>query len=199
MGNPYSALNADAFQGAALDALPTGPAWPRDLTKWPAKFWGAVADLLARNNQDIATIIDQELNPGTAVALLAEWEAEFALPDPCNPVAQTEQQRRAALLARITDEGNLSRQKYIDLAAASGFTITITEYRPSSCLETCIDPIMGPEWRFAWTVNAPAVTVTDLTCIDDCISPLRIWGNSPLECLIRRHNRPTRNVLFSYG
>lgn len=203
MGNPYSQLGPDDFQEQALNLLPTGPAWPRDLGTILAKFWGAVADLLAHNNFDIATVIDQELNPATTTALLPDWEAEFGLPDPCNPDIGTVEERRAALLARITDEGNLSRQKYIDLAAALGFEVTITEFTRSSgigtCIGPCTEPVLGTSWRFAWQVNAPAETVTDLTCIGDCRSPLRSWGNAPLECLIRRHNRPSRFVLFSYG
>lgn len=199
MGNPYSQLGPDDFQASALDALPTGPAWPRSLSSVLASFWGAVGDLLAKHNQDVALIVDQELNPSTTEALLATWEAEFGLPDPCNPGPQTDEQRHAALLARITDEGNLSRQKYIDLAASLGFTVTITEFKPMTCIGTCVDAITGPAWRYAWQVNGPETTISLLTCTGNCISPLRSWGNDALECAIKARNRPSRFVLFSYG
>lgn len=199
MPNQYSVMSADDFQDAALGSLPPGDAWPKTRDSIFGRFWGAVADLLARSNQDISLVIDQELNPGTSQVLLSDWEAEFGLPDGCVPLGQTVEQRQQALMARITELGSLSRRKYIALAATLGFQITITEYRPSSCMSTCMDPVTGPEWRFTWRVNAPAVTVNALTCNGNCMSPLRWWGNEPLECLIRRSNRPTRNVLFSYG
>jgi uncharacterized protein YmfQ (DUF2313 family) len=199
MTNPYSELGPDDYQAAALAALPTGPAWPRHTEGFLARFWGAVGDLLAKFGNDTALVVDQELNPRTTDGLLADWEAEYGLPDPCVPGFQSPEQRRDALNSRITEEGSLSRQKYIDLAAAAGFPITITEFRPTTCLGTCVDPILGPEWRFAWRVNAPEVTVSVLTCVGNCISPLRSWGNDPLECLISGRNRPSRFVLFSYG
>lgn len=203
MGNPYSQLGPDDFQAAALNLLPRGWAWPRDLGTKLAKAMGAVGDMFAHFHADASLIVDVELYPPTTQLLLAEWERDYGLPDPCTPQPQTYEQRIAALLARITDQGSLSRQKYIDLAAALGFPITITEFLQSSdvgtCVGTCIDPLREVNWRNAWQVNAPATTVTELTCIGDCTSPLRSWGNEPLECAIRRHNRPSRFVLFSYA
>lgn len=203
MGNPYSQLGPDDFQAAALNLLPRGWAWPRELSGVLAKAMGAIGDLFARFHADASNMVDVELYPPTTQLLLAEWETDFGLPDPCTPQPQTYEQRTAALLARITDIGSLSRQKYIDLAAAIGFVITITEFLPSSgigtCIGTCVDPIIGPDWYFAWQVNAPATTITELTCIGLCTSPLRSWGNEPLECLIGRANRPSRLVLFSYS
>lgn len=203
MGNPYSQLGPDNFQVAALNLLPRGWAWPRDLSGTLAKAMGAIGDMFARFHADASNLVDNELYPPTTQALLAEWERDYGLPDPCTPQPQTYEQRIAALLARITDQGSLSRQKYIDLAAAMGFVITITEFLPSSgigtCIGTCVDPLRDGDWPFTWQVNAPATTVTELTCIGDCVSPLRSWGNEPLECAIRRQNRPSRFVLFSYA
>lgn len=199
MPNPYSSLGPDDFQQAALNLLPSGPAWPRDLAGILARAMGAIGDLFASFHHDAAVIVDSELYPPSTAALLAEWELDYGLPDPCTPQPQTVEQRIQALLAKITDLGSLSRQKYIDLAAALGFTITITEFRPFTCLGDCISPITGPEWRFVWQVNAPTTTLSLLTCRGDCISPLRSWGNVPVECAIKRRNRPSRTVIFSYG
>lgn len=198
MGNPFSNLGPDDFQQAALNLLPRGPAWPRDLDGILAKAMGAIGDLFARFHADASNIVDNELYPPTTAALLAEWETTYGLPDPCTPQPQTTEQRIAALMAKITDQGSLSCQKFIDLAAAIGFQITIFEYRLTTCLGTCIDPVVGSDWRYVWQVNAPATTVGILSCIGDCVSPLRWWGNDNLECVIKRHNRPTRFVLFSY-
>lgn len=199
MPNPYSLLTAADFQLAAMNLLPRGRAYTRDLNSTLAKFFGAIADLLTRFHSDASNIVDTELYPPATQAMLAEWEADFGLPDPCTPQPQTYEQRIAALLARITDQGSLSRAKYIALAAALGFEITITEFEPTTCTDDCTDPILEIEWRFAWQVNAPETTVTELTCIGDCVSPLRSWGNEPLECALRGANRPSRSVLFSYA
>lgn len=199
MGNPFSPLGPADYQVAALNLLPRGDVWPRDLARIPAKFFSAIADLFAHFHFDTTNIVDVELNPGTTSQLLSQWEAEFGLPDPCVPQPQTIEQRRTALIAKITELGGLSRQHYIALAASLGFAITITEFRPITCLDRCIDPIIGVPWRFLWQVNAPATTVSVLTCLGDCVSPLRSWGNAPLECLIGGQNRPSRFVLFSYS
>lgn len=203
MGNPYSNLGPDDFQQAALNLLPPGPAWSRDLDSIQARFFGAIGDMFARVHRDWTVLVDQELFPPTTAALLPEWEKDYGLPDPCTPQPQTFEQRIAALMAKITDQGSLSRQKYIDLAAALGFVITITEFLPSfgvgTCTGPCTEPILAASWRYAWQVNAPATTVGVLTCIGSCASPLRWWGNENLECAIRRRNRPSRFVLFSYG
>lgn len=199
MTNPFSQLGPDDFQQAGLGLLPPGQAWQRDLTSVLAKTIGAIADVLAMFHRDASTIVDQELYPPTAAALLPDFETDFGLPDLCTPQPQTSEQRTAALLARITDLGNLSRPKFIALAAALGFTVTITEFSPMTCEDTCIDPVRDESWRFAWQVNAPATTYSVLTCEGECTSPLRSWGNAQLECVIRRNNRPSRIVLFSYG
>ncbi len=203
MGNPYSNLGPDDFQHAALNLLPRGPAWPRDLDGILAKAMGAIGDLFARFHADASNIVDNELYPPTTAALLPEWEAAYGLPDPCTPQPQTIEQRIAALMAKITDLGSLSRQKFIDLAAAIGYEITITEFLPSSgigtCIGPCTEPVLAYAWRFAWQVNAPATTIGVLTCNGDCVSPLRWWGNEDLECTLGRKNRATRFVLFSYS
>jgi uncharacterized protein YmfQ (DUF2313 family) len=197
--NPFSLLGADDFQHAALKLLPRGPAWPRDLSSTIAKTMGAVGDMFANAHGKITQITDVELYPPTTGALLPEWERDYGLPDPCTPQPQTIEQRLAALMAKIVDEGSLSRQKYIDLAAALGYEITITEFEPMTCIDTCVDVLLDHSWRFAWQVNAPETTIGVLTCLGDCVSPLRWWGNENLECVIRRRNRPSRFVLFSYA
>jgi uncharacterized protein YmfQ (DUF2313 family) len=201
--NPLSLLGPDDFQQAALNLLPRGAAWPRDLSSILAKAMGAIGDMFARAHADITQITDVELYPPSTSLLLPEWERDYGLPEPCTPQPQTIEQRIQALMAKITDQGSLSRQKFIDLAAALGFTITITEFLPSSgigtCIGPCTEPVYGMAWRFAWQVNAPATTVGVLTCNGDCVSPLRWWGNENLECVIARRNRPSRFVLFSYA
>lgn len=199
MGNPLSQLGPDDFQQAALKLAPRGPAWPRDLSSIFAAAMGAIGDMFARIHADASNIVDNELFPPATQVLLPEWERDYSLPDPCVPRPQTVAQRIAAVMAKITDQGSLSRQKFIDMAAALGFAITITEFRPMTCIDTCVDAVTDASWRFAWQVNAPETTITDLTCIGECVSPLRSWGNEPLECAIRRANRPTRFVLLSYG
>lgn len=203
MLNPLSLLGAADFQQAALNLLPRGWAFLRDLNLIRSKFFGAVGDMFASTHANITNITDVELFPPTTQALLPDFEAEYQLPEPCTPLPQSYEQRIVALVGKITDIGSLSKQKFIDLAAALGFEITITEFLPSSgvgtCIGLCTDPVLGPSWRFAWQVNAPETTYSVMTCVGLCTDPLRSWGNEPLECAIKRKNRPSRFVLFSYG
>lgn len=80
--------------------LPQGAAWPRD----PASVWmrllaGMVA--LFDEHHQVVQQSGREWLPQLTHTRLAEWEAATSLPDTCGTVLATEDQRRAAVLARL--------------------------------------------------------------------------------------------------
>jgi len=158
----------------------------------------ALGEELARVEARAADIID-ETDPRTAVELLFEWEQYYALPEPCATPPDTVDERQRALHAKRIEIGGQSRQYFIDIAAALGFAITITEYRPHHCELDCQLGINGQEWAWAWQVNAALNTITDFTVDSACTEPLRSWGNDLLECVIDRLKPGHTHVLYSYS
>ncbi len=191
-------MTAADYLRALVQLLPPGRVYPRGAE-------GAFRDTLAALAEEFARIdaraddLVNEADPRTTVELIDDWERALGLPDECTGPLETLEQRRQAIVAKLTDEGGTSRAYYIALAASLGYTITITEFRPFTC-ETPIDRgIYDESARFTWMVNAPATTVREATCESPCGDPLRSWGNQLLECSIRKRNRATRTVVFSYG
>jgi hypothetical protein len=76
--------------------------------------------------------------------MLTDWERLPGLPDCCDAgIAQTLQQRRAAVVEKLYIMGGNSPQYFIDMMARRGIAITIDE--------------LG---NYVWRVNAPMVNLS---------------------------------------
>jgi uncharacterized protein YmfQ (DUF2313 family) len=150
-------------------ALPADPAsvWAGFLTPWAAEcaLIEAAAEALL-----------PETDPRVCVNLLPDWQRLLG-PDPYG--------RDAAALnlsvgdvarltwQRLTAGGNMAPADYVALAAQSGLTVTITEYRQTQCgqaqcgQQICQDILTGGVWnpqQFKWLVTLPA----DLLLLAEC-------------------------------
>ncbi len=184
-----------------LDALlPQGLAWPRDRDAKMRALTRGLAEEFARVDARGDDLV-REVLPNTTVEMLADWERAAGLPDTCVATEQTIQERRNALLSRLTNTGGQSRAFFIELAKYLGFTITITEFRPFRAgFSRAGDPLYGEQWAFAWRVNAPAVTIVDFRSGASAAGePLRKWGNELLECVFNRVKPAHTVLLFGYG
>lgn len=181
--------------------LPQGPAWPREPDALLTRMLDGFAEEFARIDARADQLID-EADPRTTYELLADWERVAGLPGHCAALAAvdlTVEQRRAALVAKLTERGGQSRAYFIALAARLGFTVTITEYHEWSVLDDVEAALAGPEWNFAWAVNAPLNTVVEWTVESDVEMPFAVWGNELLECAITE-DKPAHTVaLFVYS
>jgi len=148
-----------------------------------------------------ATVVAEAISPAGAGGLwLADWERVLGLPDTCaGGYAQTQAERIAAALAKMRQRGGLSRAYFIGIAKALGYAITIEEYAVFTCESACDQPICDEPWRFVWTVHAPETTIRENTCESGCEDPLASWGNTLLECVIRRLKPAHTFVQFAYG
>ena len=181
-------------------ALPVGDLW--DSLRQDGSLFSAlleaIAETFARIDARAQGLLD-EADPRTTYELLLEWEAEAGLPDTCTDQADTLQERRDALVSKLTAIGNQSRQYFIDIAAALGYVITITEYKPYFVNSAVNLPVNDEMWRYVWQVNAPAETVRSMTVNSEVDMPLRDWGNKQLECLINKFKPAHTQALFAYG
>lgn len=189
-----------ADYAAALRALlPPG----RACAAGPGTVWAgllsALAEELARHDVRCAQLA-AEADPRTTVEMLADWEALLGLPTPCmDGETNSESQRRAAVVEALTARTGQTPADYVAIAAALGFAVTVTEFRPWTPLDPPGSPIYGDAWAYTVRIAAPATTVRAWTPLDSPGLPLRWWGNTGLECALARH-RPAHTILqVAYG
>jgi uncharacterized protein YmfQ (DUF2313 family) len=201
MPNPYLALTSDDFRLGTGNAIPRGHAWTIAPETVQGHVWAGIAVSVHALHRRAGDLSEHESDPGQAIELLADWERAYGLPDHCSPLTATIQQRQAALVARIASQGGQSITYYVAVAAALGYTITITEFRPFRVSRSRVgDPLCGDPWRYTWRVNAPSVTMRYFRVGRSAVGePLRSWGNSELECRLGTL-APAHTVLqFAYG
>ncbi len=119
----------DDYGNTFLSLLPQGPAWPRTLgstldlaCRGLAYYWGDV-------DRRAGDLLEQESDPRKTIELLPDWERNWGLPDPCYQEPLTLGERQLALVMRMTMQGSQSREFFINVAARTGYTIAISEYR----------------------------------------------------------------------
>jgi uncharacterized protein YmfQ (DUF2313 family) len=110
-------------------------------------------------------------------------------------------ERRARVLARLTQRPGQSRAFFIGLAASLGATpATITEYRQTDVEAGCETPLLGEDWVHAWQMNLPGSAAVSLAdCEDGCELPLAQWSSSSIECVLRDFAPAHTTLLFAYA
>lgn len=180
--------------------LPQGPAWPREASALLTRLLDALSNEFARVDGRAQQLID-EADPRTTYEMLADWERVVGLPDTCVALAGvtfTVDQRRAALLSKLSGIGGQSRAYFIEIAARLGFTITITEFHEWNVGDDVEAALNGTAWNFAWQVNAPLNTVIEWNVESDVEMPFSVWGNEQLQCAMNRNKPAHTVVLFAY-
>ncbi len=179
MGVTYS---ADDYLAAMMSLGHRGRAWPIEPGTVRAAVMTGLAQSYVRSGARAVNLI-VDASPATTNELLPEWEKSLGLPDPCTPLNPSTAQRKAAVLAKFIAFGGQSADYYIAVAAALGYTITITE------LPT----------PYHWRINAPTLTVSYFE-LNSGVCGDYFWtaGNAEFECRIRQI-MPAHTVLtFSY-
>lgn len=181
--------------------LPPGRAFTREPDAVLTAVLAALAEEFGRLDARVVQLLE-ELDPRTTTELLADWERVAGLPNPCIVDTQATAERRDALLARLTNRGGQSRQYFIDVMAALGYVITITETRPTiaGVMQAGDELVVQHEHRHYWWVNAPETTVRDFKAgLGAAGDPLRSWGNEALECAITQLAPAHTVVNFTYS
>lgn len=172
----------------------SGPALTAELASIAALLDEALA---------LCGVLDTELDPRSAYALLEEFETTFGLPDACADVDfQTVTDRRLALVTRIAARGSQQPAYYVALAEALGYPgATVHEYDPWTCIDTCVEPISGPGWRFVWSLQVPGDgRITYFTATSPCTEPLANWSAiESITCVINRLKPAHTLCYFDFG
>lgn len=196
-------LAAADYLASLQKLLPYGPAWTDDADAAITRLLTGLVQELARIDARSWQLID-EADPRTTNELFPDWERVAGLPDPCVTALggqQTFAQRRATLVSRLIQVGGQSRAYFIAVARALGFTISITEGWQE--IDTVISPVNNAlangRWIYTWTIHVPlGATRSTLTVNGRVSDPLAAWGNTLLECVMRRLKPAHTTLLFSY-
>lgn len=210
-GRDYLAmLQALLPQGMAWNRLPSGHGSVLTATLH------ASADEMERIDMAMRAMLD-EVDPQTAVAGLEDWERVLGLPDECLPAGNSLQERRAAVLQKLRDEGRQDLDYWYSVAESLDYDVTIEEHWPFQCgIHECGDPSgLSPretqahkeigylgteEVRYWWHVTVHGDRVLWFRCGESlCPELLCDWrGATSLECLMKRDKLAHTLLTFRY-
>ena len=193
-------FSAEDFTAALIAEMPTGAVWPRDLDAVMPQVMAALAPTFARlAARDLNLLADAF--PVAPLELLPEWESTLGLPDPCAGPSPTIEQRQKQVNGRFIGDGGQSAGYLVGIAAALGFDITITQYKPFRLGHSKLGaPLMGPGWQYVWDIHAPTITVSRFTLGRSFLGdPFWTISNAELECTIRALAPAHTLARFIYG
>jgi uncharacterized protein YmfQ (DUF2313 family) len=191
-------MDASAYARQLQQLLPRGAAWWLEPGTTLSNLLQGLAEELARIDGRAATLIE-EWDPRTTAELLDDWERVYGLPDPCVGSNPSTAQRRASLVAKVMGLGGQTPAYFVAIAAALGFSITITELSPHDVDDDVDAPLYGDEWAYAWQVNAPLSTVNEWSVDDTVDDPLAWWTNLVLECVLLELKPAHTVIVFQFG
>jgi uncharacterized protein YmfQ (DUF2313 family) len=198
MALPPAFGDAD-YQQAMLRLLPRGRVWRRDPASTLSAVMLALAPTYTRSTAAAAQVLI-DASPATTENLLVEWENSLGLPDPCTAANPSVQQRQAAVRAKWGARGALTTAYFVNMAAALGFTVTITEFAPFAVDMSCDEALYEPEWAFIWQVNAPEIVTFYFSVEDSSVDdPLETYDAGELVCRITQDAPAGTQVLFVFS
>lgn len=195
--------NADIADFAAIlrRMQPRGRIWDAPGDTLMSQLRTAQATVTAKLAGRLSALTETESYPPTSVELLPAWNKAFGLPNPCTAADPTVAQQQQALAAKLAQVGGLSRANIIAIAAALGYTITITEFKPARFGESTFGGTFGgQDWGSTWQVNAPEFEIQYLTFGSGSFGDyFATWGSTELQCVINMISPPNTIVIFNYS
>lgn len=191
-----------AYESMIRDLLPRGRAWAQDRYSVLSRLLRVAAVSYAAIDSR-ATALIEESDPRAASELLAEWESVAGLPDSCTQAGTTAEERRHALVMRLTGIGGQSRAYFTGLATALGYTVSIAEYRPfvagvSRCSRETLNG--GHAVRHTWRATIWGARLTPFQAgVSRCGEKLlSIAVAADLECILRRLKPAHTHLVIAY-
>ncbi|AQS84014.1 phage tail protein [Acetobacter aceti] len=188
---------AESFAKALSSLLPGGRIWSREPDDTPSLLALALGQVYERHSARSLNLLTDAF-PASTTELLDEWQQSVGLPDPCAGDNPTLAQQRSQIVARLTDNGGSSKQYFISLAAALGYTISIDEFAPSRFGRKFGGKFGDDDWACAWRVNMPTFTVTNLKFGDLFGKSFASWGDTVLQCELERIKPAHTVLIFNY-
>jgi uncharacterized protein YmfQ (DUF2313 family) len=196
---PLYNLQSTDFAALLTKLQPTGDAWPTDADSVLQQSLAALAEPFSYVNARANNLVTDAF-PSSTVELLPEWEASLGLPDSCTPLGATIQQRQRAVVAKLVGRGGQSVPYFISVAAALGYTITITQFTAFTFGMPFGLPLAGLPWSFTWQVNAASITIQHFLFGHDAFGqPFETFGNNVLICELTKIAPAHTTLIFSFS
>ncbi|MFZ2469466.1 MAG: putative phage tail protein [Parvibaculum sedimenti] len=181
---------SEQYASLWLQLAPRGRAWARGLASSFRRLGLALGAEFSRIHARAENLL-VEAHPATTDELLSDWEAFAGLPDPCNPLEQNRRERLQALKGRLTDIGGASVDRYMRIASALGYDVTLEKFRPFEFgrsafggRQECGDASLRARLRM--TVHGPRVTRFEFGMSHFGEPMARIARAEDLECRLDR-------------
>ena len=172
------------YRDALIKLWPPGPGLAKWIDSNVYKLTEGLAIEFARVDDRAADLLE-EADPSTAYELLTEWEEAAGLPDECG-AAETLEDRRATLVARLRGLGGHAQADYESVASALGVTVeSVVKFPIARCTDPCDSTIRSDEWA-----NVVKWRLTDAA---DATSP-----TTRVECEFNRRKRLHANFLYGW-
>lgn len=194
--------------------LPEGQAWNRDKDSNTTSLLAVTASELSKLHQRTDDLV-VESDPRSTLETLTDWEETAGLPDTCTGAEDTIQERRAALVNKITSQGGQSLGYFIQIAERLGYDVTVEEFRPFVCgqsqcglgqmTEGQVITTYGitdqEDIRFNWRVTVLGSRVTWFRCGVSEVGKdpfAKINTAADLECVLRQMKPAHTNLIVAY-
>jgi len=181
--------------------MPAGVAWTDEPDAILTLLLAGLAEDLTRGHNRGADARD-ESDPRSTLEMLPDWERVTGLPDECTLDADTLQERRAAVVAKLRSTGGQSVAYFRDLAESLGCQVVIEEFKPFICgISRCGDVLNGGhEVRLHWRVRVLGPRVTYFRCGASRAGDklLKISIAEDLECQLRQRSPAHTELIVSY-
>lgn len=110
--------------------LPKGRFWTKAVSSVLAQLLWGLGEEYSRVEERAEDLIT-EAHPRTSIELLTEWETEFGIPEEGQSLGATTEERQNEIYAKLIAVGQQDKGYFEDIAAALGYTVSVTENSPS--------------------------------------------------------------------
>lgn len=185
------------YSAALKNLLPRGRVWNRESGTTQSLVMDALAASLERVDASAVQLVEN-LFPATSTQFLTEWDETVGIPDLCFGIPQTNAENRRQIVSKLVGSGGQSKDYFIALANALGYTITIDEFSEYTVDSTVSAPICNASWAFTWRVNFFGATIHYFTVSNQVSDPLSTGANLALECILLRYKPAHTTIIFNY-
>lgn len=179
-----------------------GLAWRRETGLIDSLNLSVAGELVRIDGSKDALI--SEADPRTTTELIAEWEADYGLPDECTPLAATLEERRLALITKIITNGEMTPRWYQRLVENMGYDVDdLIEWTPLIVGEDLTTGSMTePELaaRFCWGWTTYGINPHMFECgVSICRDPLGNYENDwEVVCRLNKLKPSHTQVVFIF-
>lgn len=168
------------YRSAMLAFLPTGLAWDN------AKY-GKLGDLVEGICVEFSRVSDRaeylafDALPSNTIELLPEWMKSVGLPLAGDYVEKTDDEWRSEVIGALTFDGVIRKDFLIEVAAKSGFNISIQTFKRPKIGSKIGDKLYCGDWPYYFRVTTSATPRSE-----------------QLETLISKYKPAHIGVIFTY-